>query len=300
MLWNQHCHEGALVAGLGAKSLQDEHFINKRRSESSNWSTVYLGHPFATLPSTNMLKINQHTTKLSKALLTAGLLGGAAVATLGAGSAQAAQFAQNCSFGNDTSHALLCSAVTWATGWTLGDKALTNLTYFPTIGPAQAPPSGTFSFIWDDLGAPGVSLGDMYTTLATFDPAIPEPSTGSYSYDLAITAGGYTFGTVELDVNHAGIGQNVQKVVKDGTGSIILATLNSVDGMADGPDPISGTSIKVTDTWTLNPATGTISSISNTYSQVPAPLPLLGVGAAFGSIRKLRKFSTRLKTFSMN
>jgi hypothetical protein len=50
MLWNQHCHEGALVAGLGVKSLQDEHFINKRRSESSNWSTVYLGHPFATLP----------------------------------------------------------------------------------------------------------------------------------------------------------------------------------------------------------------------------------------------------------
>ena len=30
-----------------------------------------------------------------------------------------------------------------------------------------------------------------------------------------------------------------------------------------------------------------------------APLPLLGVGAAFGSIRKLRKFSSQLKTFSM-
>ena len=33
---------------------------------------------------------------------------------------------------------------------------------------------------------------------------------------------------------------------------------------------------------------------------VPGPLPLLGVGAAFGSIRKLRKFSSQLKTFSMN
>jgi len=33
--------------------------------------------------------------------------------------------------------------------------------------------------------------------------------------------------------------------------------------------------------------------------EVPAPLPLLGVGAAFGSIRKLRKFSSQLKTFSM-
>ena len=63
--------------------------MNKRRSESSNRRKVYLGHPFATLPSTNMLKINQHTTTLSKALLTAGLLGGAALSTLGAGSALA-------------------------------------------------------------------------------------------------------------------------------------------------------------------------------------------------------------------
>ena len=286
------------MAGLGAKCLQDERFMNKRRSESSNRRKVYLGHPFATLPSTNMLKINQHTTKLSKALLTAGLLGGTAVATLGAGSAQAAGDQRDCSFGASIAHPA-CSSITWSTGWEVGDKKLTNLTYFPTIGPADAPPSGTFSFVWDDLGAPGVSLGDMYSVLATFDPAIPEPSTGSYSYDLAITAGGYTFGSVELDVNHAGTGQMVKKVVKDSTGSIILATLDSPNGDPIGPVDISGTSIKVTDSWTLNPATGTISSISNTYSQVPAPLPLLGVGAAFGSIRKLRKFSTRLKTFSM-
>jgi hypothetical protein len=92
----------------------------------------------------------------------------------------------------------------------------------------------------------------------------------------------------------------VKKVVKDSTGSIILATLDSLNGDPVGPVDISGTSIKVTDSWALDPATGTISSISNSYTQVPAPLPLLGVGAAFGSIRKLRKFSTRLKTFSMN
>jgi hypothetical protein len=141
----------------------------------------------------------------------------------------------------------------------------------------------------------------MYSVLATFDPAIPEPSTGSYSYDLAIIepwkSQGWTFATAELDVNHAGTGQNVQKVVKDALNSPIV-TLNSLNGMPDAA-PLSGTSIKVTDSWSLDPATGTISSISNTYMQVPAPLPLLGVGAAFGSIRKLRKFSSRLKTFSM-
>jgi hypothetical protein len=295
LLGTQHCHEGALVAGLGAKCLQDERFMNKRRSESSNRRKVYLGHPFATLPSTNMLKINQHTTKLSKALLTAGLLGGTAVATLGAGSAQAAGDQRDCSFGGSLSGHPLCSP---STVWTIGDKRLTNLFFDPAI-PVAGPPTGTFSFIWDDFGAPGISLEDMYSTLVTFDPAIPEPSTGSYSYDLAITAGGYTFGSVELDVDHVGAGQNVQKVVKDALGSTI-ATLNSVDGMPAGPVDISGTSIKVTDTWTLNPATGTISSISNSYTQVPAPLPILGAGAAFGSIRKLRKFSSRLKTFSMN
>ena len=68
-----------------------------------------------------------------------------------------------------------------------------------------------------------------------------------------------------------------------------------------GPVPLSGTSISVTDSWVITPGMGVIDSINNTYMQnVPAPLPLLGVGAAFGSIRKLRKFSTRLKTFSMN
>ena len=257
-----------------------------------------MGHPFATLPSTNMLKINQHTTKLSKALLTAGLLSGAAVATLGAGSAQA--MSESCSFGTDTSH-VKCKDlfVPTFTGWTLADKTLTNLTYFTGIGPLDAPPSGTFSFVYDDLGVPGLSVEDEWTTLATFDPSIPEPSTGSYMYNLAITQPGWTFDTVELDTMHVGSGTKVTKVVQDALGATI-ASLESLDGMADGPDPISGTFIKVTDTWEINPATGSISSISNSFTQVPAPLPLLGVGAAFGSIRKLRKFSTRLKTFSMN
>ena len=59
--------------------------------------------------------------------------------------------------------------------------------------------------------------------------------------------------------------------------------------------PISETFINVTDSWDLNPNTGTVMSISNTYTQttqtqvVPGPLPILGIGAAFGFSRKLRK-----------
>jgi len=283
------------VAELGAKRLQDEHFTNKRRSESFNRSTVYLGYPFATLPSTNMLKINQHTTTLSKALLTASLLGGAALSTLGAGSAHALRL--DCSFGASTSFIPLCKDVDWTTGWTLSDKKLTNFSFDPTI-PVGGPPSGVFSFMYDDFGAAGLSAEDTWTTVAAFNPSLPPPDAGSYSYDLAITDPGWTFKDVELDSDHTGTGQEVKKVVKDAIGSTI-ATLTSVNGMPDGPEPLSGTSINVKDSWSLDPNTGTIMSISNTYQQVPAPLPILGAGAAFGSIRKLRKFSSRLKTFSM-
>jgi hypothetical protein len=241
----------------------------------------------------------RRATTLSKTLLTAGLLGGAALSTLAAGSAQAASEQRDCSFGNSTAH-ILCSAIDWATGWTLKDKNLTNLTYFPGIGPADAPPSGTFSFIWDEFGRPGL-LDDEWTTLATFDPAIGPPPTGSYSYDLAITQPGWYFNDVELDSEHVGSGTKATKLVEDALGGDIV-TLESMNGMPDGPDPtIKGyTSIKVTDSWVIDPNTGTISSISNSFTQdVPAPLPLLGVGAVFGSIRKLRKFSSQLKTFSM-
>jgi len=237
----------------------------------------------------------RRATTLSKTLLTAGLLGGAALSTLAAGSAQAASEQRDCSFGNSTAH-ILCSTITWSTGWTLADKKLTNLTYFsdPLL---TAPPSGTFSFIWDEFGRPGY-LDDEWTTLATFDPAIGPPPTGSYSYNLAITQSGWTFETVELDSEHAGSGTKATKLVENALGGDI-ADLVSINGMPDGPVPISGTSIKVTDSWDIDPNTGTISSISNSFTQVPAPLPLLGVGAVFGSIRKLRKFSSQLKTFSM-
>ena len=268
--------------------------MNKHRSGICNRSTVYRGQPFATLPSTNMTRFNQHTTTLSKALLTAGLLGGAALSTLGAGSAQAMQFRNDCSFGNSTEHGL-CSAVDWTVGWTLGDKTLTNFRFAPGTDPA-GPPSGVFSFIWDDLPLAGVTPNDMWTTLATFTPSLPPPNTGSYSYDLAITSPPLTFKDVELDVDHTGTGQVVTKTIIGGGSP---GPLVSVDGMPVGPLPLSGTSISVTDSWVANPATGTIMAISNTYTQTPAPLPILGAAAALGSLRKLRKFSSRLKTFSM-
>jgi hypothetical protein len=291
LLGLQHCHDGALVAGLGAKSLQNEHLMNKRRSESFNRSTVYLGHPFATLPLTNMFSINQHTTTLSKALLTASLLGGAALSTLGAGSALAVD-RFDCRFGGSQSlQHPLCSSIDWVTGWTLEDKKLTNLDLSST-----APASGDFSFIYDDFGTPGLSLHDMWQALITFDPDLPDPLNGSYSYNLEIINSPWTFLNVKLEDVQAG-STTVTKTITGGSPSPLVLT--SIDGGDMGPVPLSGTSIQVTDSWVITPNMGVIDSINNTYMQVPAPLPLLGVGAAFGSIRKLRKFSSRLKTFSM-
>ncbi|MFM7170531.1 MAG: hypothetical protein ACKOYH_06730, partial [Cyanobium sp.] len=34
-------------------------------------------------------------------------------------------------------------------------------------------------------------------------------------------------------------------------------------------------------------------------SSVPGPLPVLGIAAAFGSVRRMKKFSHHLKTYSM-
>ena len=227
-------------------------------------------------------------TTLSKTLLTAGLLG-AAISGLSAGSANAADTFKRCTFGDFTEPGLF--PCTNTTTWTLGDKIFT-LTDPGTLD-GTAPPSGMLSFIWDDLGSAGVSPTDMYNVLASFFPSIPPPSTGYYEYTLEIAPGyGYTFKDVELDVTHAGTGQTVTKTVEGGP------VLISVDGAAVGPVPLSGTFIKVKDEWNSN-TDGRISSISNVYTQVPAPLPLLGVGAVFGSIRKLRKFSSQLKTFSL-
>ena len=227
----------------------------------------------------------RRATTLSKSLLTAGLLGGAALSTLGAGSAQAAELGRkDCAFGGLLSVLPTCDSIFTSpiAGWELGDKFLSKLD-FSGAGTAR----GEFSFIWADAYT--------YVTEAAFKPSLPPPNAGSYTYDLTIT-GPNTFKDVELDVDHFNKGVEVTKTVVGGVPSPVV--LKSVDGVPDGPVELGGTSISVTDSWKIA-SNGGILSISNTYTQVPAPLPLLGVGAAFGSIRKLRKFSSQLKNFSM-
>jgi hypothetical protein len=244
----------------------------------------------------------RRATTLSKTLLTAGLLGGAALSTLSASSAQAADGSArlDCSFGASIAHATRCDS---GFVWRLEDKILKNFSF--ALGtPAGGPPSGDFAFIYSDNGPDGLDQLDTWQALAVFDPILPPPSTGSYKYDLEITptaiAAGWVFETVELDVLHAGTGQKVTKTITGGIPDpLVLVSINGIPDPIFGSTPLSGTSITVMDEWELDGNTGNIAAIQNTFTQVPAPLPLLGAGAVLGSIRKLRKFSSQLKTFSM-
>ena len=79
----------------------------------------------------------------------------------------------------------------------------------------------------------------------------------------------------------------------------VIDTLNLTNNVMDSGPANETTTLYVKDIWTAAPGV-MVDNINNNFAQVPAPLPLLGVGAALGSIRKLRKFSSQLKTFSMN
>jgi hypothetical protein len=276
--------------------MQVKRFMNKRCSESFSSHKVYLDHPFAPLPSTYMLKINQHTTTLSKALLTAGLLGGAAVATLGAGSAQAAFTSipggYTCTFGVN------CAAdANVFTGIVGGDKKLALLDW----GLAD----GT-SAIGNQAGiADGSTLQFTYQTPDSHpwhvdvDLAGNDTNGGFLKYTVDITDPNFTFSTAALMGAIQSNNPTVNKKIYSNSAFTNLICDITIGPSANQTCNISGQQIWVQDTWVNGQG---VDNFSNDFQQVPvpAPLPLLGVGAALGSIRKLRKFSSQLKTFSMN
>jgi hypothetical protein len=273
--------------------MQVKHFMNKRRSESFNRRKVYLGHPFATLPSTNMLKINQHTTKLSKALLTAGLLGGAAVATLGAGSAQAAWTP----FGNGYQ----CEFV--GLGGSMG-----QCEKYPLLGattPTTVPTPGTLPteigifpsdkvltlLDWGSI-ADGSTLQFTYQTPDSHpwhvdvDLAGNDTDGGFLKYTMDITDPNFTFSSAALMGAIQSNNPSVNKKIYSDSAFTNLICDITIGPSANQTCDISGKQIWVQDTWFSGQG---VDNFSNDFAQVPGPLPLLGVGAAFGFSRKLRK-----------
>jgi len=295
-----------------------------------------------------MIKIHQHTKTLFKALLTAGLLGGAAVASLGSGSAQAVGWMPSFVQQTNTPPALgpghpffNIGLTTWVFDQ-IGGSGSTNPPHSnfangvclesdafctsPVIADKQVTLLQWFSIPGDPLGTlPRYSElefslmpGDSYPWHVDLDFNPDDLDGGSLAYKIAIVTPvnndlcisstpnvicGPIFDGVRLASGAAvtkvyGTGYNPSAIdPKDGSTGVVTGIIDILNTPIS-PDygPGGPSVLYVKDYWA---GAQVVDNLENAYKQVPAPLPILGAGVALGSIRKLRKFSSRLKTFSM-
>jgi hypothetical protein len=271
----------------------------------------------------------RRATTLSKTLLTAGLLGGAALSTLSAGSAQAAwdlhePLGYICTImptmGGAACEKAPAPGATTPTTVARTDPQFPGKTTYPhdklltLLDWSGLLPDDTIAFVMQ----PGVpATGPIWELDLDFSIDRSAPSSGVLSgtldYKIEITDPDWTFKTAALStlltpVQPFPLGdfEVTKSIYSDAAFSNLLLTLTndevpSPSGTLVANGSILGqTTIYVRDTWSIPAGSNVIiDGIQNSYTQVPAPLPLLGAGAAFGSIRKLRKFSSQLKTFSM-
>jgi len=242
-------------------------------------------------------------TRLRQPVLIAGML--VAGATMVAGSAQATTWKSSCTFGT----AGECTG-TSGTGWTttntppppatapgnpplqLGDKLLNIVTYSFANGIGNPAPTGHFDFEWQDSDTPLDFGDDNWNVRTVFDTALsgllPSPANdavGSLNYTLTIIGSSSTFKSVGVDSAHTGSGNSVKKTIPPSV------SITTTDGSV-AISPLSGTFVDVTDAYRVT-NTGGLNSFSNGFTQtsnlpVPGPLPLIGLGAAFGFSRRLR------------
>lgn len=212
---------------------------------------------------------------LPRILLGVALLGGSGL-SLSAGGARAVT---------------LCTFQTCTPGSTasLGDKIITVVNG-PTVG------TGDVEFQFNPL-LPGTDLDDLYTVDVDFTSDLIGPVNGSFRYKLAIDQNikPYTFRTVNLNWNDFGTpGVTVTKNVYSNSSfdpGALVQSLTTANQTVD----ISGLGLKeiwVDDVYVIANGSGVLDSFTNSYTQhVPAPLPLLGAGTAFGFSRRLRRRS---------
>jgi hypothetical protein len=265
----------------------------------------------------------RRATTLSKTLLTAGLLGGAALSTLSAGSAQAAwDLAEPLGY--------ICTIAPTLGGAVCGKNVPTPT---PVARPGSGPDTGKHPedklltlLDWSGL-RPDDTIKFVIQGAATPSPKWEVDldfsvdriagDSGSLDYKIdivnpAAVPDGWVFEFAQLSsllsqIPAVPVGpfEVTKSIYSDaGFSNLLLKLTNNelppVAGTLIASGPISGQTIYVKDEWSIAPGSvTTLDAIQNNYTQVPAPLPLLGAGAVLGSIRKLRKFSSQLKTFSM-
>jgi hypothetical protein len=154
-------------------------------------------------------------------------------------------------------------------GCLIGDKLLSNISTDVTV-PIQ--------MMWSEN-----NLDPSIHTL-TFQNA--GGLGGSYfNYDLAVV--GSPESIKDFSLNSACSAGSCAYTGQMGQ-SASVATLNMSDALGgQGPQSIPlSTTLSVTNTWTNTSLS--IEQVTNSYTQTPGPLPILGAGAAFGFSRKLR------------
>lgn len=236
---------------------------------------------------------------LSRTLLTAGLLGGAALSALGAGSAQAAWDPHNplgyiCTVAPATLGGAECdfsgNDPTGPVPVPNGDKILTLL---PT----------TTGLLSDDTIAFTKQAASWEVDL-DFSLDRTAGASGNLDYKIEITDPAYSFELAALSsllspVQPLPLGdfEVTKSIYSDAgfTNLLLKLTNNEVPppaGTLVANGLISGGTIYVRDEWTVPDGSNIIlDSIQNNYTQgtdVPGPLPLLGAGAAFGFSRRIR------------
>ena len=218
----------------------------------------------------------RRVTTLSKTLITAGLLGAAALTTLGAGSAQAAT-------GCDVQ--IQWSAWIGGQNLTCDDKEYK----FLSVAVPGDLPSSVVSAVQPLPGDHIFNLDKPFTNIA-FD----------FTYEAFITKPGWVFAAVDLD-SDADFFANPPSVLDTtftfagGNSPILLQSINGVPDI----DTVDGGPTTITVNNRYNGAGGAIDTIENSFKQthtVPGPLPLLGAGAAYGFSRNLRKRIKATKT----
>ncbi|WP_411873365.1 hypothetical protein [Vulcanococcus limneticus] len=247
----------------------------------------------------------RRATTLSKTFLTAGLLGGAALSTLGAGSAQAAW---------DLHEPLgyICR-IAPTMGGAACEKAPAPGATTPT--PVARPGGGLYPedklltlLDWGGL-APDDSIAFTKQPLSweldiDFATDISAVSSGFLDYKLEITDPDWYFDAAALStllspIQPLPLGdfEVTKSIYSDpGFSNLLLKLTND-----EVPPPagtlvangfIGGKTIYVRDTWDIPAGSNiTMDAIQNNYTQVdhvPGPLPLLGAGAAFGFSRRIR------------
>jgi len=223
---------------------------------------------------------------LSKTLLTAGLLGGAALSALGAGSAKAA-------WENHEPLGYICTVG--------GASACVFDGTDPTPTPVPRPNGDKVLTL---LGQTGLLSGDTiaFTKQPTHwelaldfqaDRAAGDPA-GNLDYKVEITDPAWIFDTAELTANIGGSPGDPYILTKRFYTDATYATEITSWSLAHPTNTlgtIGSQTIFVRDNWSIPVgSTASINNIDNNYTQssVPGPLPLLGAGAAFGFSRRIR------------